>query len=124
MSGHDCAFYVSGRCLYEEHVNPGWDEKQGCKVLYEWEQAFDDFIDRADAFSLADEEALGIWEKSSACFPSAKSACPDFKAASAEPAACVHRLGRLCLPAMPPCEGRCSKFSHHQAAKNLHKERT
>lgn len=121
MSGRTCAHHVNGRCIYDEYMNPGYDKKTGCKVLDGWEQAFDDFIDRAEAFRLEDEKALGMWENYMERLPAANTACPDFMAASAQPVSCVHRLGRLCLPAMPPCAGRCSKYVHFQTVKNPHR---
>ena len=59
----ECQFHMEGRCLYEERLNPGYHSGFRCRVLEEWEQAYDEFLGRVEAFGL-DASALGpLWTR-------------------------------------------------------------
>lgn len=111
LPGADCRHFVSGRCLREERLNPGLDREARCQVLLRLGEAFDRFLDRAEAFSLSEEQAGRAWEARFPeisrrhsdcrdCPPGGTDAFPD----------CPRLMGDLCLGRLPECEGRCRYF--------------
>lgn len=111
LPGEGCPYCLAGRCLYEEHINPGLREANRCAVLARLCRAFDDFVLRADAMDLTDEQAEKLWQarfpatlaKEGNCqayLPGDTTSFPD----------CVHAAGDLCLLAFPSCPGRCPRY--------------
>ncbi len=62
LPGLGCRHYRRGRCLIEEHRNPGLAASNRCLVLERLGRAFDDFLLRAENLSLTEGpggQALG-----------------------------------------------------------------
>lgn len=105
-----CAFFLQGRCLYEERLNPGLHQAWRCVVWREWEDDFDDFLGRAEAFALEDEAAGRLWARRQARLLAAARACPDFVPGGTDPVGCVRGRDTLCLDRLPACAGRCVNY--------------
>jgi len=116
LPGDVCHHHVRGRCLYEEHLNPGYSSAWRCRAISGWESAFDDFLVRAERFDLSQGQAASLWERR---FIRMIRSCdcdryePD---GGADLPACVHVRDGLCCLALPPCPGRCRHFRLPQAA--------
>lgn len=122
--GHACRFFLQGRCLYEEDLNPGYDRSLQCRVLLDLERCYDHFLTQAEAFGLGEEAAGGLWERRFERFMAASGLCPDFvPGAGPDPdrdfPPCALRRELLCLKAAPPCQGACSRF---RTGRDLHAE--
>lgn len=115
LSGLGCRHFLAGRCLYEEHRNPGLDQELRCRVLTRLGRAFDDFLIRAEAMGLSEEQAGRVWQdrfpetlaRQGSCrdyIPGDTTAFPD----------CGNAAGELCLLALPACPGRCRRFLKRQ----------
>lgn len=105
-----CEFYLQGHCLYEERLNPGLHQAWRCVVWRQWEEAFDSFLTRAEAFRLAEDTAGRIWEKRCAQLVAAARACPDFVPGGADPVGCALGRDLVCLRRLPGCAGRCTHY--------------
>ena len=112
-----CAYFLQGRCLYPERLNPGLNQAWRCVVWREWEAEFDDFLNRAEAFSLEDEAAGKLWARRQARLLAATRTCPDFVPGGADPVGCAFGRDLLCLGKLPACAGRCSSYRLAAAAK-------
>ncbi|NJB66642.1 hypothetical protein GGQ74_000282 [Desulfobaculum xiamenense] len=111
LPGDRCMYFRMGRCLYEEMANPGYHERFRCSMLSNLENAYDDFLDRAEAFNLDEELAGRIWQTFLERFVRTGIDCPDYVPGEWEGVAgCALALGFLCLKALPECEGQCSRF--------------
>lgn len=107
-----CRHYESGRCLYEERLNPGLREPWRCRVLTEWERAYDDFLLRAEAFHLEPEKAVELWEARLERLMIQARQCPDFvDGPEGTATGCANELEGLCLVLLPRCEGHCRHYS-------------
>jgi len=115
LPGQGCRHFLTGRCLYEEHCNPGLDEGVRCIVLHRLGRAFDAFLHRADTMGLPDAQAGRAWQ---ACFPAilAKEGnCQDYLPGDTTSFPdCAHAAGELCLLTLPVCPGRCFRMLRHQ----------
>ena len=115
LPGRACRYYRSGRCLYEEHRNPGLDESYRCAVLLRLGRAFDDFTLRAENLGMTEEQAGLAWK---ARFPEAlarEGSCrmrPPGDTTSFPD--CANATGDLCLLALPLCAGVCPRFARRQ----------
>jgi hypothetical protein len=111
MPGDECRFYVAGRCLYHERLNPGYDESFRCRFLVLWEEEFDAFLDRAEAFSLGRRETVELWNRRFEKLQGGDCGCPDYYYHEAGgDQGCVHGYNDLCILALPLCKGRCRHF--------------
>lgn len=117
LPGDGCRHFQSGRCLYEEHLNPGLMQEHCCAVVRRLEQAFDDFLLRADNMGLDEEQAGRLWQ---ARFPATlakegncQNYLPDDRDSFPD---CQHAAGELCLLAFPVCPGRCRRFLRRRGA--------
>lgn len=116
LPGSGCRHHVRGRCLYEEHLNPGFHEGFRCLVLDGWETEFEDFVDRVEAFGLGQGQAAGLWSRRFAALVAGGRDCPDYRPPSVTSGAegdllgCAHFEAGLCLLRLPVCDGVCSRF--------------
>jgi len=109
--GAGCAHYLAGRCLYEEHLNPGLDKGLRCERLNKLEEAYDDFLRQADAFELDEDAARKIWEDRFSRLTGQQSDCQDYLPGDNENfLGCVFAQGDLCMKAFPLCAGQCERF--------------
>lgn len=115
-----CGHYHLGRCLYEERLNPGFREPWRCRVLTDWEKAYDDFLLRAEAFHLEPAHAVELWEARLERLLVQARQCPDFASGAEETATgCLNELEGLCLVLLPECGGRCSHYTTDQLDNNF-----
>ena len=112
LPGTGCRYYNRGRCLYEERLNPGYHEAWRCRVLTAWERAFDDFVDRAEAFDLGQDRAADLWRlRMRRLGPDGCEAfVPAGQRAPVSVVPCAHAQEDLCLLALPECGGRCRRY--------------
>lgn len=106
--GIACACYRQGRCLKEEIRNPGLHLTYHCGILQKNIIAWDAFLDRAEAFSLSEEEAARIWRQRETQLLSAP--CPLKSAPSCHPRDCPYYQEDICALLLPPCPGVCPAF--------------
>lgn len=110
-----CRFYSYGVCLHEELVNPDLREEYRCRRLAVLVRDWDEFINRADAFGLSEEEAARIWEERFHRNLDSDAACPhmrpDFREGGDVLLDCRSLYRNACLLLMPSCQGRCEHFA-------------
>lgn len=122
-SGHACVFYIQGVCFHPEAARPGFDPAWRCVRLTQLLERWDDFLDRAEAFGLAEETAARIWSARMNGFVLRRKDCPSparFSAAGAPPPGvedaegealgCPHLWRGVCLLALPECRGACERY--------------
>lgn len=106
-----CRYFLGGRCLYEEELNPGYNVGFRCVVLRRWEQAFDDFLNRAEAFGLAQGVAADAWARRFERLLGEDPECPEYlRAEGLDLPDCMHCRGEICIRALPQCPGQCLHF--------------
>jgi len=113
----DCLFLWRGRCLYEEHLNPGYHTAWQCAELLHWQEEYDVFLCRAEMQELSAEEASAVWKKQFEEILSNPYTCPRFSYKSGEePPECSFRLRQLCLLGVPACtkSGTCPNYKKQQ----------
>lgn len=111
LPGSCCFYFRKGRCLYDEMLNPGYQERFRCRVLRQWEDAYDEFLDRAEAFHLDEAQSSRIWAVRLEKMSDLASQCPLYEAReSFGEFVCAKAFGFLCLDEFPVCEGRCQRF--------------
>jgi len=111
LPGDGCRHFEGGRCLYEEHLNPGYQAGYKCRVLVHWESAFDSFLARADNFSVDPSTAPALWEQHFQRTARKTFKCDRYVfAAEAEAPSCRNVRGGLCRLSLPECAGRCRHF--------------
>lgn len=111
LPGAGCRHHTRGRCLYEEHLNPGFHAGYRCLVLDGWETRFEEFVDRVEAFGIGQGQAAGLWSRRFAELVAGGRDCPDYQSGSqGDPLGCARFLSGLCLVRLPRCEGICSRF--------------
>ncbi len=120
--GVHCAYFVQGRCLYEESRNPGLNTAWRCKVLAAWEEEYERFLTQAENFDLEIELATRIWQQRLSDLIIGPSPCPDYQPGrpAVQPGegdedepdiACAFSWIGLCLFALPACSGVCNHFA-------------
>lgn len=115
LPGQGCRHYLSGRCLYEEHCNPGLDEGARCVVLRRLGRAFDAFLLRADNMGLTDAQAGRAWQARFPATLAKEGNCQDYlPGGTTSFPDCAHAAGELCLLALPACPGRCVRMLRRQ----------
>jgi len=115
LPGNGCRHYLSGRCLYEEHLNPGLSQSNRCAVLIRLCRAFDDFLLRAENMRLDEEQAGRLWEVRFPATLAKEGNCQDYLPGDTTSFPdCLHAAGEVCLLAFPVCPGRCFHFLMHQ----------
>ena len=111
LPGEGCPHCRAGRCLYEEHLNPGLCLANRCAVLNRLCRAFDDFVLRADNLGLTDEQAEALWQARFPATLAKEGNCQDYLPDDTTSFPdCVHAAGDLCLLALPLCPGRCPRY--------------
>jgi len=122
LPGKSCVYYKSGRCLYEERLNPGFHRQWRCKILLRWEAAYDNFLLQADIFNLDQETATRIWEERLRRLMRSGRKCPDFiLGGDDEITGCASLFGSLCLKLLPLCDGQCRLY--HPKGKKIKKHK-
>lgn len=112
-----CRSYHQGRCLYEEQLNPGLDQGLRCRVLAHWESVYDDFLNRAENFNLAEDELAALWRKRFERLSEEAIDCPDFTPTIMEAMPeCRHLFVDICLLRLPECLGHCRNYRLHTKA--------
>ena len=107
----DCKYYEQGRCLLEERRNPGYQRSWRCSVLGGWETAYDDFLDRAEAFHLGPGDVSRLWGDRFKRLVDKASECSDYAPGGQENGTgCIHEFEALCLRKIPPCMGMCRHY--------------
>ncbi len=113
LPGSGCRHYSRGRCLYEEHLNPGFHQEYRCLVLDGWEAEFEEFVDRVEAFGLGQSQAAGLWSRRFKALVDGGRDCPDYRpleGPGGDPLGCVRFETGLCRLRLPRCEGLCPRF--------------
>lgn len=117
FSGSGCRFNIKGACIYGESMNPGLEAGWRCAVLSRWEDAYDDYISRADNMGLSPENAAAIWKDRFERMVRDEWGCCDYHYdGSGDLPGCVHLYEGLCLRALPTCEGVCSNYQSRRKA--------
>lgn len=112
MPGSACRHYVSGRCFYDERLNPGYDESLHCRFLVLWEREYDEFLDRAEAFSLDPQALEALWDRRFERLQREGEGCEGYSySENGGDQGCANGRGAVCLLALPLCEGRCRRFA-------------
>ncbi|MEL7638284.1 MAG: hypothetical protein AAGU21_01450 [Solidesulfovibrio sp.] len=118
LPGHGCRYFHTGRCLYEEHRNPGLHEGFRCSVLLRLGRIFDDFTLRAEQLGLSEEEAGRVWQARFPATLAREGYCRDRPAGDTRAFLdCDKAAGDLCLLALPACDGVCPRFARRQDAQ-------
>lgn len=112
-----CRYHTLGRCLYEEHINPGLVQAYRCRVLIRLGRAFDDFLQRAENLSLNEERAARLWEARFPATLAREGNCQDYLPGGTQSFPdCRHVSGDLCLVAFPVCTGRCARYARGESS--------
>ena len=113
LPGDGCRHWCRGRCLYEEHLNPGLELGYACSAMQRIEQRFDDFVVRGEILGVTAEEAGRIWQHRVAQALCKGWDCPDYEDLLDDTGEllCRHFEDGLCLHLLPACPGRCRKFA-------------
>lgn len=111
MPGDTCRFFVAGRCMYEESLNPGLRAEYSCTVLRTLEGRFDEFVVRGEILGLTSEEAGRIWEHRMSQALNIDWDCANFNALQddAGDILCRHFMEGVCVLRLPHCLGRCRR---------------
>lgn len=114
LPAETCRFHLKGKCLYEERLNPGYERQWRCLVMTRWEEIFDEFLRRAEAFGIEYDRVLQLWEARFQRLIDADPECEEFELEGAvTPPCCAHEYDALCLLELPLCDGRCRHFLLH-----------
>ncbi len=112
-----CRSYHVGRCLYEEQLNPGLNTAWRCGVQARWEAVYDDFLTRAENFSLDETELGRLWRLRFERLAEEPVNCPDFEPALVDTLPeCRHLFVDICLLRLPVCTGHCVNYRLHTKA--------
>lgn len=111
LPGAGCRFYHHGVCVYEEWRNPGWHTSWRCRAVQALEDDFAVFLERAERFQLADEQVRLLWERRWGSVWILPFFCSQFVPAEADGQDCAWQWGDVCLRRLPPCSGRCKRFT-------------
>lgn len=109
LPAKDCLFYRLGFCLYEEILNPGYNQKLQCKILVKWEEEYDNLLDKAEVFGLSLQTVEKIWSSKSVIRYSEAKECLFFKEDTDN--FCYYLYGYTCLRNLPECKGKCSYYT-------------
>ncbi len=107
-----CAHFILGRCLYEEHLNPGYQAGYRCLALERLQKGYDSFLNQVDAFGLDDARASGLWEKRFLELCREDTGCQDHEPDDRKDfPGCRHSLEDICVLRLPACAGRCRNYT-------------
>ena len=120
LPGDGCTYYVRGRCLYEERLNPGYTQSWRCQVLKKWESKFDDFLARAEFFGVEQKAVPDLWDRQFQRMARDVFHCQMYTyEPGVEPPGCRNQLDAICIHGLPKCYGRCR---HYEIAIPEHDE--
>lgn len=112
LPGLGCLHHVQGRCLYQEHLNPGYATGWRCRVLSHWEKEYDEFLLRVEAMNVAQDAVPDLWGRKFERLARQKFDCNLFAyGPGCDLPSCVHVHDGLCRLLLPGCEGRCRHFA-------------
>jgi len=112
LPGDGCLHHIRGRCLYQEHLNPGYSTEWQCRVLLHWEDAYDNFLLRADALNVSQDAVPDLWGRQFERLARQTFDCDKYKyGPDCGVPACSHVHDGLCHQALPQCQGRCRHFA-------------
>lgn len=126
LPGINCTFYRQGHCWYEEEINPGAHTEWICSEVARFVKAYDEFIDRADRFSLGDEQAVRLWDSREAELLPAGTLCSSYSPSVCKQCAddnltdCRYELNLICIVKLPACTGVCRRYRHSQTDGAAH----
>ena len=111
LPGAECRFFIRGRCLYEERLNPGYTQSWRCQVTARWESAYDDFLSRAERFGVEEAAAGDLWSAQFQRMARDVFHCRRYVYAHdlSAPSCRNHDAG-VCTMDLPRCAGRCRHF--------------
>lgn len=111
LPANGCRHHINQRCLYQEHLNPGYTTSWRCRVLMRWETTFDEFLERAEAFDVAQDAVPDLWGRKFERMARQAFDCEKYVfLQGGDVPACAHVLDGLCHLTLPVCEGRCRHF--------------
>lgn len=110
LPGYNCAYYSFGHCLYEEHLNPGYQDKWQCRVLAILENDYDSLMHQAEKFDLSFHQFESIWEKRFRRHGSWEDLCRSYIPGDIEDDRCIYLCGNACILMTPDCPGVCRVF--------------
>lgn len=109
-----CEHYCQGACMLAENRNPGLEARFCCACLSALMEEWDAFLDRAEAFGLAEDMAARIWNGRKHAALESGLLCPPVLsgALKAHPLGedCPYIVRGACLLAMPRCTAVCKDF--------------
>lgn len=111
LPGDGCRHFLAERCLYEEHLNPGYHDQWQCRLQNAWEKAFDEFLERAECFRLEEGDIPILWRSRFESLVRSQGGCEQYSyAPRLQLPNCRHVHEHLCVLLLPPCEGRCRHY--------------
>ncbi|WP_239057267.1 hypothetical protein [Desulfovibrio sp. JC010] len=111
MPGRMCRFYMNGRCLYEEMLNPGYNREWRCRVLKDLEGEYDKLLLQADNFHLDEQAFRDLWERRIEEHLKSTVVCRKMVPREEEGFPfCGALHEEICLFEQPECEGVCNLF--------------
>ncbi|SOB57766.1 conserved protein of unknown function [Pseudodesulfovibrio profundus] len=112
LPGLGCRHFAAGRCLYQEHLNPGYNQKWRCRVISRWEAAFDSFVERAECFNVSQEAVPDLWQMRFSRMAREVLQCEDYVFHQEGGVVdCTHVQDDICVLLLPLCQGRCRHYS-------------
>ncbi len=111
LPGRNCRFFISGRCLYEEMLNPGYNRNWRCRVIRELEGEYDHLLRQADTFKLDEKAFNDLWEQRIEEHLKSSVVCRKMiPSEEDEGPFCAALYDEICLLELDKCEGVCNKF--------------
>lgn len=111
LPGTTCRFFISGRCQYEEQLNPGYTQSWRCQVTARWETAFDEFLTRAEEFGVEEDAVPDLWSAQFQRMARDVFHCKRYVFDHGAPApSCRNHAAGVCIMDLPKCPGRCRHF--------------
>jgi hypothetical protein len=117
LPAHNCVFFRSGHCLYEETQNPGLNPQMQCLVLTELEKKYDHLLNQAEVFSLNSLEVRKIWARRFGDDVSWENFCNVYESRNDGDDRCRLLYGNACLLLLPACPGICSLYVANRPKK-------
>lgn len=120
LPGLGCRHHIGGRCLYQEHLNPGYSTEWRCQVLAHWEDEYDEFLHRVEAMNVAQDAVPDLWGRKFERLARQKFQCDRyvFGAGCGAPS-CIHVHEGLCRLSLPECKGRCRHFAREENESDI-----
>lgn len=119
LPARNCIFFRSGRCVYEEALNPGLDPEMQCLVLTELEKKYDHLLTQAEIFDLNTREVEKIWSGRFGEVVSWGMFCDIYEPRNDEDDRCLRLFGNACMLLFPGCQGICSWYTVKHPKKDV-----